>query len=206
MSKLICSKTYPYPFIEFPIFIFNNGGQSDEGSAFWHEMLPEAKVVNNFDELISFASEDVSNRGVLIINGSTYTTLCRDLFLNLVSIGARASILRSYNGFYIDDYFDKYPLTTLIFDVAQRQVFQSSSQIILPPTDRSFWISSISIKRSAYDFVGDACSNLEGQFYPSLVVSSVPFPTSPNSGYILLVIIAIILFLAVIFWLVCLIV
>jgi hypothetical protein len=201
MSLLSCTQSFPVPFTDFPIYIYND---NPEGTAAWLEIFPEAVVISTPENLITSTSQNLSNQGALVILSSTRTSLCRDLFLNIVSIGVKNSILRSYNGFFIDDYFNEYPLTTLILDVSPRLVFQTASTTNLPLLQRSYWISSIAVKTGLSFLSPTECLTFEGQFYPSLVVVNPPFPRILLPNFYFLFIVAIILLIGIIFWLICL--
>ena len=188
-----CTKSFPYPFTEFPIYIWNDNA---EGSAAWSEIFPEAQVINDFNQLMVGIASDVGGRGALVIKASTYSAICRDLLLNYVTIAVKISIIKTYGGFYIDSYFNPFPLTVEISDISPRQVFQLSSDVNLPLTQRSYWISSLAAKSN--------CLKFEGQFYPALVVEVPPFPRQVTVNFWIFLVIAVLLFIGIFFWLACL--
>jgi hypothetical protein len=189
-----CSKAYPYPFTEFPIFIFND---NPEGVGAWQEVFPEAQPVTDIDSLIIGIATDLSNRGALIIRASTFSTVCRDLILNLVTSAVKVSSIKGYSGFYVDDFFNIYPLTTEIVDITPRQILQTASNVIVPIVQRSYWISTEAAK--------NGCSNFEAQFYPAILTLPPPFPIENTFNPWILIIIGIILLIGIFFWLACLI-
>ncbi len=165
-----CTKAYPYPFTEFPIYIFNDNA---EGSASWSEIFPEATIITDFNDIFVTTAND--NRGALVIRGSSFSPLCRDLLLNNVIVGAKISAIKKYNGFFIDDFFNPYPFTVEISDITPRQFLQLASDINLPLEQRSFWISSASAR--------SGLTTLESQFYPALVVTPPPFPQEKTANF-----------------------
>jgi hypothetical protein len=188
-----CTKSFPYPFTEFPIFIWNDNA---EGSAAWNEIFPEAQVINDFNQLMVGIASDIGGRGALVIKASTYTPVCRDLFLNYVTAAIKISSIRSYGGFYIDNFYNPFPLTVEISDISPRQVFQLSSDIVLPLTQRSYWLSSLAAKSN--------CVKFEGQFYPALVVDVPPFPRQTTVNVWIFLVIGLLIFIGLFFWLACL--
>jgi len=173
-----CGVKFPTRFEKFPIFIFND---SVKGSAFWTEIFPEAIVVDNINELLTSIAIDVNNQGGLVIRGSTYSPLCRDSFLNVIVAAVNVCLSKELDGFYIDDYFNEFPLTTEISELSPRQVLQVASRPLIPFTQRSFWISTPAVKDGVIPVV------LEAQTYPALVtVPKVPVAKELSFGIVIL--------------------
>lgn len=173
----------------FPIFILDDDSL---GALRWKELLPEAKIVLTEEELLIDEVMTDNVRGALVITASTRTTLTRELLLDYVNRAVQITTIRSYNGFYLDNLFNPYPLTTLIDELTPLVFLQLAS--VRKGSYRSYWISSTAIKRR--DF------NLQGQFYPALVVVSRPYPTQEPSNLYLLILLGVLLLIGIIFWLV----
>jgi len=176
-------------FINFPIYILDVGTLNTFS---WKEFLPDAKIILNIEEIFIRDSE----YGAIVINSATKTSLSQELLLNLIADGAKICQERFYNGFYIDDYLNSYPLTTKIFDINMMLMLQTASDTNLPYSVRSFWVSSEILKKKTF-----ISSNFEAQYYPPLLLSLKPYPVEKKKNYIFLFIVFILILIGIIFWL-----
>lgn len=186
-----CGRNFGNRFDDFPIFIYND---DQTGTKLWLEIFTEAKVIDSLNELFVALAQDIRNSGGLVIRGSTYSPLCRDSFLNVISATVDVALGKNINGFYIDD-IDADMLRTPIAEISPRQVLQvSAPKTSATLTGRSFWVNSLTNN----DVVP---VRLEGQLYPALVTKP---PTELNEPprYGIVLILIFILLLAVIYCLV----
>lgn len=181
-----CAKHYPYPFTRFPIYIFNDSNNIE--SVRWLEIFPEAVIINNYDQ-INVNLLNVDCHGILVLLGSSFTNICRDLFLNTVITAINVCNIRGYSGFFVDDYFDKVPIGNIIFEMTPKQFLQVSTDKNLPLISRSYWASK-------YD------QKLPAELYPPLVTRKVlPSPEFEIQNW-LLIFLSIILIFAILYWII----
>lgn len=179
-----CGRTFNFPFVSFPIFIFDD---DQTGTKLWLEIFKEARVITSINELFVALAQDLRERGGLVIRGATYSPLCRDSFLNVISATVDVAISKQIKGFYIDD-LNANVLRTPIADISPRQVLQESDRFDLGTLfGRSFWIHSL------VDY-SRLILPLEGQLYPALVTR--PFTElnqPPRYGLVLILILLLLL-------------
>lgn len=185
--KASCTDAFPYPFTEFPIYIL--AGTSYLEAYQWKDIFPEAILVADFEQ-IKINLSNLGPNGALVINATSKTAVCRDLFLNTLTAAINMFRIRKYRGFYIDDYFDPFPNKTTISELTPRQSINIASLVRIDPALRSYWIQDFS-----QEFL------LEGQLYPQLVNHIVLHSTEPPINNFGFFIAFIFIFFAFIYWL-----
>jgi len=181
-----CTKSFPYPFTEFPIYIL--AGKSYLEAYEWKEIFPEAIIIFDFEQ-IKINLSNLGEGGALVIVATSTTPLCRDIFLNILTAAINITRIKGYRGFYIDNYFDSFPDKTAIADLSPRQAINIASLVKVNPALRSYWIGDFS-----KEFL------LEGQLFPQLVNHIVLQSVEPPLNNFGLIIIIFFLILAFIFW------
>lgn len=181
-----CTNKFPYPFTDFPIYILTGNNYLEASQ--WRLIFPEAILVYDFEQ-IKINLSNLGEGGALVINATSTTALCRDLFLNTVTTAINIFRIKGYNGFYIDDYFDSFPDKTTISELTPRQSINIASIIRVDPALRSYWIGNFSNK-----FV------LEGQLFPQLVNHIILHTVEPPINNFGLIIAIIFIFLMFIYW------
>jgi hypothetical protein len=152
----------------------------------WKELFPEAFIVDTQEEL-NIILANVKENGLLVILASTSTTLCRDLFLNIVITCSNIMVIKDYAGFFIDDY--QVTNATQIYELlAPRQQVRVANNT--PDFNlRSYWL------RRPVDV-------LEGQLFPALVDrATIPIPI-PGNNTILFLVFIFFFILAIIYWII----
>lgn len=182
-----CTNSFPYPFTDFPIYILA-GGSYLEGYE-WKEMFPEAILIHDFEQ-IKINLSNLGPNGALVINATSFTSVCRDLLLNTITAAINISKIKKFHGFYIDNYFDSFPDKTTIADLTPRQSLNIASLVRVDPKLRSYWMGNFENE-----------FRLEAQLFPQLVSYMVPHSVEPPVATYGLYIAIFFILLGFIYWL-----